>query len=209
MKRIAFLMAFGALTLAFGCDDGRDDGDGGMTLTDSGLGTDGGSMMEDSGSTSMADAGPQSCMVTTDSDFFALPESCMPRCERATATCLNGCSGDTDCQDDCFAADHTPVVPLIVNGTTAPDPLDCETCVNVQFLSCVNESCPSELTAYFTCVQSGGGGGAADGGSADGGSADGGPPCSAEIAALNACQSTNMAAVQSCAMTRETMCIDL
>src|SRR5262249_29802234 len=151
------------------CDNRPGGMDGGITLMDSGMRRDAG---RDSGS---RDGGPTGCAVTlTATSWPALPAACVPRCTLATLRpCLMACDVDAgagvdsgsvdagdvdagppvDCIHDCFVNDTTAAASsFTVNGTASTVPLTCGECYDWQDISCVFSSCPTQASAYFTCI---------------------------------------------------------
>lgn len=141
MKRISLLMALGALTLAFGCDNGNGEPDGGgIHLVDSGSG-------HDSGSTTTHDSGStDTCPPLTEDP----PAGNV--CAQSTFTCVMGATTQAAFQA-CVDAD--------------PNADACVGCLNQQVISCgsmhgcdnewgevgccLNTACP---TGDATCVNS-------------------------------------------------------
>ncbi len=203
MKRISLLMALGALTLAFGCDNGNGEPDGGgIHLVDSGHTT-----TPDSGHTTTPDSGttPTGCSVAGATGFPALPAACLPRCATATGQAVNDCatsrpdSGGADagtgsvgeCQVEAVMADTSATTTIDLGGGMT-DTLNCYGCWTWQLNSCIFDSCMTQLAACNSC--------AAD--QCDTTTAG----CETEEGALNTCINTNLSAIQSCFGTRASMC---
>lgn len=111
---------------------------------------------------------------------------CFPRCSSATRTAIIGCMTG-ECQSAAVMSDTTPPVNVDVGGMIQP--IGCNECWILQGNSCVADSCPAEFMPALQCQ------------------AEMRPDCSAEIAAVNACITANMAAVQDCSNMRLTACL--
>ena len=150
MKKLVVLVM---AALAVGCGD-----DDGITLMDSGMGTDMGGAVDmgptgtDMGPAEM-DMGPRECEEPLDDlvDINMMAGGMLlPRCEAATADCLSAC-GDQACATACLTNDPTPGVD-VGGGTT----LDCNLCFNYQTNVCVSDGCPTEFAAFICCAEDNG-----------------------------------------------------
>lgn len=161
MKKVAWILASGALLAACG---------GGPNRTDSGAGNDaGGIVLMDSGPSTMRDTGPArpdtgpaATMCgpwggLTATSVAAVPAACMPRCSSATLSTINACpmGDDGTCLFGALMADTTPSIPMSfegASGTTSLD-LDCGTCFDLQRFHCFSEQCPMQTTPFLVCDQ--------------------------------------------------------
>lgn len=179
MKKLALVvLALGMLA----CNNGRSSGnDSGTNITLGDTGPAGNDAYVPPGNDAATTGG--ACSVTiTAASFGSLSAGCFPRCQAATLNAVNACAaGDNACVDAAFGMDTTPTIPWMQNGTAATMPLDCQTCYSVQALHCISANgCSAEVTAYLMCDPT-----AAD--------------CSAQNTALDNCQTTNNAAITTCA----------
>jgi len=87
-------------------------------------------------------------------DFPPLPAACLPRCARGTLDVINACP-DAACRDAALRDDPTPATTLELpdGGSTE---LDCTACAGQMQWSCLEDSCPSQALALYTCRSSGG-----------------------------------------------------
>ncbi len=75
--------------------------------------------------------------------YDPLPAAYVPRCARATLTCVQGCSTGA-CRGGCLDADATPEYMGI----------NCNRCVNNQLLACLDDAgCGDEWAAYSCCYE--------------------------------------------------------
>ena len=159
MKKVAWILASGALIMACG---------GGPSRTDSGTGggTDSGPIvLMDSGPATMRDApvrrdtggGGTMCgtwMLAANS-VGAIPASCMPRCSNATLGAVNTClmGEDTSCLGPALQGDTTPTIAMTYDagGMTDVLDLDCAGCYQFQLAHCFSEPCPTQTTPWLIC----------------------------------------------------------
>ena len=100
-----------------------------------------------------------------------LPDACLPRCTAATWQGIIDCRTQPNpsaCQDAVIMADMTAVAAL--GGGSQPLVIDCDTCLNLQTRSCIDEHCRMELVEWDRCrtfVQ--------------------GSPCTVEVQRVQAC----------------------
>ncbi len=157
MKKVAWILACGALVMACGGNNNRNDA--GAAGNDAG-----GIVLMDSGPTTMRDSGPPrrdtGAMATscgpwgglTATSVEAVPASCLPRCSSATLTAVNACMDGT-CLNSALMADTTPSISMSFEGamgTTTLD-LDCGTCFDLQRFHCFSQVCPAEATPVLVC----------------------------------------------------------
>ncbi len=160
MKKVAWILASGALIMACG---------GGPSRTDAGPGTGdtGAIVLMDSGPPAMRDTGPprvdtgggSSTMCGTWSisatSISAIPASCMPRCSNATLGAVNTCleSMDTNCLGPALQADTTPTIAMTYEAGGMEDTLDldCGGCYQFQLAHCFSVPCPAETTPWLIC----------------------------------------------------------
>jgi hypothetical protein len=202
MKKVAWILACGALVAACGGGGSRADAGtdaGGIVLTDSGPGRDTGPPRTDAGGPPPGTCGS---VATAMSVWPPLPASCLPRCSAATLMTVQACPmADEMCFDNALLADTTPAARLDAGGDT-PISVDCGgngdnfPCLTWQQFSCIADSCPDQLTAYINCANM-----------APMGS-DIAMVCATEITGLNTCIETNMTAFQTCAQSRYVACFD-
>jgi hypothetical protein len=170
-------------------DSGVTDGGGGGTDTGGG-GTDTGG-----GGTDTGGGGGTCGTVDATTSLPPLPAGCVPRCSGATTSAYAGCpmnATGNDCRQAALEADTmTPGVVAVGGGMTQM--IDCVGCTEWQVNSCIFDECPAEFGTFAMCAGMG-------------------TPetimtrCADEITALNGCIMTNMAAVQTCANSRASMC---
>ncbi|GAB4109623.1 MAG: hypothetical protein OHK0013_45230 [Sandaracinaceae bacterium] len=202
MKKVAWILACGALIAACGGGGGR---------ADSGPDTGGGIVLMDTGPVMMRDAGrdtggpmPGTCgsIATAMSVWPPLPNTCLPRCSSATLSAVQSCPmGDDMCFDNALLADRTPAAQLDVGmGMTVS--VDCGgngmnfPCLTWQQYSCIADSCPDQFAGFVECATM-----------APMGS-DVQMVCATQIMALNTCIEMNMTAFQTCAQSRLVGCFD-
>jgi hypothetical protein len=125
-------------------DTGGTDGGSGRT-DGGGGGTDSGTAGRDSGMS----GGMCAARIAAD-DIPPLGAACLPRCMRSTLDRINMCS-DNMCVDRALMNDTTPGIPWTINGMPAMQPLNCQTCVIFQQISCAHDVCPTETIALLAC----------------------------------------------------------
>jgi len=147
MKRIGILMACGALTVALSaCDDNRDDdGDGGITLMDSGPGE------EAPGPPPTPDAGPPDSGPEDTCPPATQPAPTAAACAAETQTCIDDCiaaGGTPDAVNACAEAclDNDP------NATAESNP--CILCFSQAQIACATTNgCDEEWGEVVCCAQ--------------------------------------------------------
>lgn len=116
-----------------------------------------------------------------------LPAACLPRCSAMTWQQVVDCRtapNPTACQNMAISADPTP--PVLLGGGQDVISVSCDTCLDLQTRSCVDEHCRLELLAFDRCRALTTG------------------TCTAEQSRVFACAST--AAFKSCQRTRDARC---
>jgi hypothetical protein len=102
------------------------------------------------------DGGDGTCgeSITLDG-WGALPETCLPRCMRATGETYEACAGVASCIGDVLRADATETVTVrTYAGIFAVSCGGSEStygCVDWQTFSCEAEACPDAYRAWATC----------------------------------------------------------
>lgn len=155
MKKVAWILASGALIAACGGGNNRADvgtDTGGIVLMDTGPGRDAFVPMG-------RDSGPPATMCgpwggLTATSIAPIPTACLPRCTNATLGAVNMClmGMDTSCLGPTLMADTTPAIPMSYMDTTID--LDCGTCFDIQRFHCFSEVCPAEASPYLVCQPS-------------------------------------------------------
>lgn len=115
-----------------------------------------------------------------------LPAACLPRCTMATWDGIVACRDDADvaaCQAAVIGADDT--APTTLSGGTDVVQVDCSQCLEWQTRSCIDASCPLELTNFDRCTIAG--------------------TCTTEAAALQTCRTAHPEIV-TCQRTRDRLC---
>lgn len=156
MKKVAWILASGALIMACG---------GGPSRTDTGpVGNDTGTiMLMDTGPVTMRDTGtagrdtgPAATMCgpwggLTATSISPVPASCMPRCSAATLNTINMCpmGDDGTCLFGALEADTTPSIAMTFDTETLD--LNCGFCFDLQRFHCFSQVCPSQASPYLVC----------------------------------------------------------
>lgn len=158
MKKVAWILASGALIMA--CGGGPSRTDAGPTGNDTGaivLMDSGPSTMRDTGGGGGRDTGPAATMCgpwagLTATSISAVPASCMPRCSAATLTTVNGCM-DSDCLGAALMADTTAPINMTFEGGmgTSELELDCQFCFVLQQFHCASVVCPMYASPALVC----------------------------------------------------------
>lgn len=135
--------------LALGCDPMTVDEDAPITFD--ATPTDGGPDTPEA-----PDAGDGTCgeSITLDG-WGALPDTCLPRCTRATGETYEACAGEPSCVGNALRADTTEIVTVrTYAGIFAVSCGGSERtygCVDWQTFSCEAEACPDAYRAWATC----------------------------------------------------------
>lgn len=160
MKKVAWILACGALVMACGGNNNRNDAgsggndSGGIVLMDSGPTT-----MRDTGP-ARRDTGPMATMCgpwagLTATSIEAVPASCLPRCSAATLTAINACPSTDDgtCLFGALEADTTASISMTFETAMGTDMLDlnCGGCFDLQRFHCFSQVCPDEATPVLIC----------------------------------------------------------
>ena len=169
-----------ALGLAFGLS-ACGGGDGGA---DSGSG---GTM--DSGGAMDSGGGAVDCTFDPVSTQL-MGADCLPRCTAETASAVAACGADSFCANAAITRDAMASIEVSVRGE--PTTVDCFVCVGLQTSSCLADFCGAELATYDSCAAT---------------AANPFLDCTAEDAALTACQGTNSAAIMACEGPRAASCM--
>ncbi len=161
MKKVAWILASGALIMA--CGGGPSRTDAGPTGNDTGaivLMDSGPSTMRDTGGGGGRDTGPPATMCgpwagLTATSVSAVPASCMPRCSAATLNTINMCPAmdDGTCLFGALMADTTAPISMTFEGASGTDmlDLDCGLCFDLQRFHCFSQVCPAEASPFLVC----------------------------------------------------------
>jgi len=160
MKKVAWILASGALIMACGGGPSRTDtgpvgnDSGPIVLMDSGpaTGRDTGPPRNDTGGGSAMMCGTWQLSATS---VGAIPPSCLPRCSNATLGAVNTClmGMDTSCLGPALQGDTTPTISMTFEAPGGSDALDldCAGCYQFQLAHCFSDPCPSQTTPWLVC----------------------------------------------------------
>lgn len=161
MKKVAWILASGALIMACGGGPSRTDAGpmgndtGAIVLMDSGPAT-----MRDTGGGGGRDTGPAATTCgpwggLTATSISPVPASCMPRCSAATLNTINMCPAmdDGTCLFGALEADTTATISMTFEGASGTDMLDlnCGLCFDLQRFHCFSQVCPDESSPFLVC----------------------------------------------------------
>lgn len=159
MKKVAWILASGALIMACGGGPSRTDAGPGMTdtgtivLMDSGPGRDAFTPMRNDSGRPATMCGPWGGLTAT--SIAAVPASCMPRCSNATLGTINACPMDDDgtCLFGALMADTTASISMSFEGASGTTELDlnCGLCFDLQRFHCFSQVCPAEASPFLVC----------------------------------------------------------
>ena len=155
MKKIAFVVAIGALgSMASACPS-TPRTDAGMTTPDTGT-----IVIPDTGVSRDAFRRPDTNMVAmtcsmyggiTPTSIAAVPASCTPRCANATLGAINACPTNDmgTCLFGALMADTTPSVSMPAGGGAID--VDCGTCFDLNRFHCFSLVCSAQASPYLLC----------------------------------------------------------